>query len=489
MLNVRPEERFFNPSFPETTSDAVSVAQHRVHQAIVQVSQMLEDQGVVKDLAVMFQADPLAAETAFRDEVCGMGRTLIGKAIETFQDFGSSLEIEGKRYRKVEPSIGQALTLFGPVAFNRSRYRPSTGRGECFIPAEHVLGLLDGDLTPAAASLSMMLLSSLTVRESADIWERICGEGPSVSTLCRLTVDVGRCMEECSDQMMAALRAQEELPQNAAMLHASLDGVMMRMNERKQGDNVIEQGGWREASSGIVSVLDPEGNMLDRKYFGRLPEAGKQGLKSQIRDQAFHWLKQNPDLKLVVSADGAKDNWTFAESMNPDEQVTDFWHATEYLKDASDAAFRPDEQASTKWFEQKRHMLRHDPKGADKVIDALRYLRSKSNGCSEVQKALGYFRNNRQRMDYHRLAEEGYPIGSGEVEAANKLLVVQRLKRSGQSWGRDGGQGVLSQRALLKSGRFDRAWRMLVSKLNRSNKNWEPVMYAANDNRLMGIAA
>ena len=75
MLNVRPEERFFNPSFPETTSDAVSVAQHRVHQAIVQIGQVLEDQGVVEDLAVMFQADPLAAETAFRDEVCSMGRT------------------------------------------------------------------------------------------------------------------------------------------------------------------------------------------------------------------------------------------------------------------------------------------------------------------------------------------------------------------------------------------------------------------------------
>ena len=229
--------------------------------------------------------------------------------------------------------------------------------------------------------------------------------------------------------------------------------------------------------------------MLDRKYFGRLPEAGKQGLKSQIRDQIFHWLKQNPDLKLIVNADGAKDNWTFAESMNPDQQVTDFWHATGYLKDASDVAFGPDEQASTKWFEQKRYMLRHDPKGADKVIDAIRYLRSKSNGCPEVQKALGYFRNNRQRMDYHRLAEEGYPIGSGEVEAANKLLVVQRLKRSGQSWGRNGGQGVLSQRALLKSGRFDRVWRMLVPKPNRSNKTWEPVVCAANDNRVMVIAA
>ena len=58
---------------------------------------------------------------------------------------------------------------------------------------------------------------------------------------------------------------------------------------------------------------------------------------------------------------------------------------------------------------------------------------------SLTQKSDVHPRNNRQRMDYHRLAEEGYPIGSGEVEAANKLLVVQRLKRSGQSWERDGG--------------------------------------------------
>ena len=41
----------------------------------------------------------------------------------------------------------------------------------------------------------------------------------------------------------------------------------------------------------------------------------------------------------------------------------------------------------------------------------------------------------------------------------------------------------------VKSSRFNRAWRMLVPKLNRSNNNWEPVMCAANDNRLIGIAA
>ena len=63
---------------------------------------------------------------------------------------------------------------------------------------------------------------------------------------------------------MTDLRKQEELPGKATTIHASLNGVMLRMNEKKQGDVVIEQGGWREASSGIVSVLDGEGNVLDR---------------------------------------------------------------------------------------------------------------------------------------------------------------------------------------------------------------------------------
>ena len=119
----------------------------------------------------------------------------MGKAFESFHDYGPSLEVEGEHYRKVTPSTGQAMTLFGAVAFNRSRYHPSRGRGECFIPPEHVLGLIEGDLTSAAAGLSMMLLSSLTARESAAVWQRVCGEGPSVSTLSRLTGEAGRCLE------------------------------------------------------------------------------------------------------------------------------------------------------------------------------------------------------------------------------------------------------------------------------------------------------
>jgi len=489
MVQIKLVEPFSKFKFPATAHDDLSAADQMVQKAFEQINEVLSDQAVVEGLSLMFQADPLEAENRFSNLVGSSCRKVLGNVFENLPDYGRSLEVEGKRYRKVAPTVGQALTLFGPVTFSRSRYRPSNGQGECFIPAEHVLGLIEGDLTPAASGLSMVLLSNLTARESADIWNRFCGTAPAASTLVRLSAKAGQCLEMCSEEVLNDLREQEDIPVEAVTLHASIDGVMVRMNEKKEGDAVLEEGGWREASCGVVSLLDVDGNKLRSSLFGRLPEQGKLCLKAQVSKEVFHWLARKPDMKLVVSADGAKDNWAFAESLKPDVEVLDFWHAAEYLKLAADAAFGSDEAASTKWYKNKRHILRHDPDGVGKVIDALRHLLRKGKGRAEIERALGYFRNNRRRMNYFHIAKAGYPIGSGQVEAANKVLVTQRLKRSGQSWGRDGGQGVLSHRALLKSGRFDNAWKMLAPKLNRSKIKWEPVKYTANENRLPGVAA
>ena len=481
MKYTQPQQSSANPSRPGPTVDDSDAARQRLQTSFGKAIELLEELGAFDDIAVMYQENPLSAELGFREDLFDMGRNMLGKAFEAFPDQGPTLEVEGEKYRQVAPSNGQAITVIGRVGFSRPRYRPTSGQGESFIPTEHTLGLTVGDLTPAAAGLGMSLVSCLTARESADTWKRFTGEKLSVSTLVRLCGEAGRCLEECSTEVMDELRKQEELPENASMVQVGLDGVMMRMIAEKNGDEVIEEEGWREASCGVVTVRDDDGNRLQSRYIGRLPEGKKQSLKQQIRQELDHLLSQSPDLKLVVTADGAKDNWTFSKSLNPDKEALDFWHAIEKLKVAADAAFGSDEKA-TKWFKGKRNILRHDPKGVGKVMDALRYLLRKGRGSAEIQKVLGYFRNNRSRMNYYELAEEGYPIGSGEVEAANKILVTHRLKRSGQRWGRDGGQGVLAFRALLKSDRLDRAWAMIVPGMERSKKQWNPVKTPANDN-------
>ena len=98
------------------------------------------------------------------------------------------------------------------------------------------------------------------------------------------------------------------------------------------------------------------------------------------------------------------------------------------------------------------------------MIRALRYLRGTAapSGRADIERELAFFRKHRHRMRYHALKEQGIAIGSGIVEAANKTLVAQRLKRSGMRWRIVGGQAVLTFRALLKSGRFEGAWGAMI---------------------------
>ena len=80
-----------------------------------------------------------------------------------------------------------------------------------------------------------------------------------------------------------------------------------------------------------------------------------------------------------------------------------------------------------------------------------------------IEKALGYFRKHKHRMRYAKWRREGYPIGSGVVEAACKTLVTQRLKQSGMRWSPGGAQAVLTPRGWDQSERFDHAWALLAA--------------------------
>ena len=61
-------------------------------------------------------------------------------------------------------------------------------------------------------------------------------------------------------------------------------------------------------------------------------------------------------------------------------------------------------------------------------------------------------------MPYATFRKNGWPIGSGPIEAAAKTLVKTRLCRSGMRWTRPGGQHILNLRTYVKSNRWDSAW-------------------------------
>ena len=325
------------------------------------------------------------------------------------------------------------------------------------FPADRLAGLIGDFWTPRAARLALQAVSSAPPRDCVKMFRRQGGMCPSVSSLIRLYEAAGRHWEEVADDALAEIRRGEAVPSDATCVTIQMDGIMVPMGQdRRKQEQPLERVTWKEASCATITLGNAAGDRLHTLRHARMPEANKLKLKQLVRDEVTSLLARRPDLELVVVANGARDHWRFFEEAFPQaEQVLDFYHAAEYLKSALDLAYG---QGKRRWHALRQTLL-DDPRGVDKVIASLEYL--KRHYSPLVSGVIGSFSNNRKRMNYAHCRSRDLIIGSGLVEAANKTIITQRLKGSGMIWGESGGQAILSLRALDKSDRFDAAWNIL----------------------------
>ena len=102
---------------------------------------------------------------------------------------------------------------------------------------------------------------------------------------------------------------------------------------------LVGKDGWRQAMVGSISLYDEKGERLHSTYIAQSPEYGKKTFYDDFTKEIKAIKKIYQGKTYVGVADGAKDNWTFLEQF-VDEQVLDFYHATEYLAKVSRAAFK-----------------------------------------------------------------------------------------------------------------------------------------------------
>jgi hypothetical protein len=77
---------------------------------------------------------------------------------------------------------------------------------------------------------------------------------------------------------------------------------------------------------------------------------------------------------------------------------------------------------------------------------------------SAVQEKLAYLQKREVHMQYPTYQEAGWPIGSGSVESANKLVVEARLKGAGMRWGRQNVNPLLVLRNAICNRRWNETW-------------------------------
>jgi len=407
-------------------------------------------------------------------------REVVAEALARLDVDVPVVTIDGVQHQRVLRCEESYFGAAGEIRVMRSLYSTRDEGTRTVCPLELRAGILEGRWTPLAAKQAIWAVAHLTPQESEELFRTMGGMRPSKSSLDRLPKLCGQRWEEERLHFEEQMREGSPIPERAATVAISLDGVMLPMKDGARaekraraaaiGRRVAGPAGYQEAGCGTISFLDAQGERLSTIRIARMPESKKETLKWMLHDELVDVLQRRPDLRLVKIADGARDNWVFFRGLPKGSEIVDFYHAAEHLNSALVAAYG---EASTKGhaqFEKLRHLLRHDAKGVSKVITALRYLRARHPRREKIRTELKYFTGNRKRMGYASAADRGLPIGSGVVEAACKTLVTQRMKRSGMRWRDAGGQAILTFRGLIQSERFDHGWQLLAGTYRKEVK-------------------
>jgi hypothetical protein len=422
--------------------------------------------------------DMLDFEKALHGKLMGLERAVVKEELEHADIDVPAIVIEGTVYRQVLRAEENYQTAAGEVRVMRTLYKDRTDEpARAVVPMELRLGLIEGRWTPLAAQEALWVVAHMTPKRTKELFERMGNMSPSRSSLDRLPKQLSERWEAEREAFENTVRMTELVPDEAATVAVSLDGVMAPMKDGEASEKRAETAasgrqtkgpaGYREVGCGTVSFYDEDGELLRAVRIGRMPEPGKDTLKAMLVSELGHALAQRPDLRLVGLADGAKDNWTFLESTLakvPSSVCTlDFFHAAEHVNAAFGAAYGDGSVQARATFAKWRTILLDDPDGTDKLIRSIANLRDKHPRSKVISQVLGYLRSNRHRMRYAERRAEGLPIGSGVVESACKMLVTQRMKNSGMRWGEDGGQAILTARSWCLSDRFDRAWETIAA--------------------------
>jgi hypothetical protein len=237
------------------------------------------------------------------------------------------------------------------------------------------------------------------------------------------------------------------------------DGVNVPMRHRE----------WKEGSTATVSVLNRRGKRVGTVYLGQMPEPGQPTLTAQLTALLQDILRQvdAQGLRLVyVSDDGyhpsdyyhsvlkkmidPKRPWRPLEWI----RIVDYYHACLYIKQLADALFGLTAKGRA-WAQQMRKAMKTKSDGITRVLQsaaALRRQHGLGGKPESYDQAYAYLKKRPHWMRYRHFRSQGLPIGSGITEAACKIVFTQRLKCSGMSWTREGGQVILDLRVVWLSG-------------------------------------
>jgi hypothetical protein len=408
----------------------------------------LDGSRVKIEVTIDLSGSMLDAEESILRAVNSVGNSATGEALKRFDADGDPIMMGDIKWYSKGTQSKNYNTPYGIVLVARHVYQRAEG-GSTFCPMDDGARIIR-KATPRFAKIVSHKFAHNAAAQVVDDLEQNHRRSCLKATLQDLATHVGTVVQAKEESWSYAT---PELSEPVATVGIGVDGTCMLICDQK----------WREAMTGTLSLYNTEGERLYTTYVGAAPEYGKGTFFERMEREIVRIKSLYPTACFVGIADGAKSNWNF---LGPyiDEQILDFYHATQYLARAASAIYG-DGAERKRWLDATCHELKHEHGAAQRILRELEQAATgtlTSADSDDLQECIKYFRNHHPQMEYAKYREKGMPIGSGVTEAACKTLVKQRLCCSGMRWTPEGAQIILSLRALvLSESRWDQFWQKI----------------------------
>ena len=377
----------------------------------------------------------------------------------------------GKRLHSKGFKPRQIKSIIGVIKWERRLGRCSN---KCAIgqvaPFDKELGLASNQKSDGGLQQVACLVAIFVPYETAEmLLKQLTGIKVSSQAIWEWVQSVGQRMMKSLEAELEELAAGK-LPKAEAMsaeiaaqtLLMGADGVMAPF--RPQAKTAEGKTKWREVKVAIFARLGKVRTHAG-KLIPRLHQHRVAAVLGDIDDLSERmWLeglkqgvKEAP--QVVWLSDGARGLWRlFDERFQPYATgVLDFYHAAQNVWSGVKVWLDGRTTRCQNWFSDARHRLRHGQ--TNDVLDDIKAAAALPGLPESAQESLtklyNYLDKHRDHIQYDKLKEMGFPIGSGLVESTCKWLIQQRFKGVGMRWSEDGFNHLLHLRLAWVNGRFD----------------------------------
>lgn len=362
-------------------------------------------------------------------------------------------------------------TVLGPVTLRRAWYHcAECGRG--LAPRDAELGIAGGSLSEGLRRMVARVGSAEPFAQARRDLAELAGlelTAKRVERSAEADGEMVRAFTEAEACMVLAGRVVAFPPSGPVeTLYVALDGTGVPTvpadTAGRRGKDPDGRARTREVKLGCVFTgtgLDERGRPVreigSSSYVATFETAERFGslVYAEARRRGIGAAR-----RVVVLGDGAPWIWNLAGEHLPGAvEVVDLYHAREHLH-ALGALVLPALGADGPgWLAERLAEL--DRGDVEALLAAARRPTLAEAPAGEVERSLGYFETNRERMRYARFRGLGLFVGSGAVEAGCRAVVHQRLKLSGMRWTVRGAAAIISLRCQQASGRWDEVWTWL----------------------------